>query len=285
MKVFYHSDLDGRASAAVIAAFINNYDKDDYFEVAYIDSLPLDKISDGESVFFVDYSFKKDTVWVLQNLLEKNCDIIWIDHHTSSIELEKSMPELKEIKGIRSDEYSGAVLTQMYIHNWEYNDCDYFIKLVDDYDCWKYNLEPYTTFFKLGLDTYKYDALDKVWVDLLDEDFDTWKSIMDKGGIIKGYVDEDNVQYRDSFAYESEICGNKCLVVNKRSNSWIFGDKYNDYPLVMVWVFNGEFYSYSIFSSNADIDCSKIAESYGGGGHKGAAGFKSTELLFKKVGM
>lgn len=38
----------------------------------------------------------------------------------------------------------------------------------------------------------------------------------------------------------------------------------------------------AIYSSNKEIDCSKIAESFGGGGHKGAAGFSSDELLFKK---
>ena len=51
----------------------------------------------------------------------------------------------------------------------------------------------------------------------------------------------------------------------------------------MVWVFNGTKYSYSIFSSNLNVDCSKIAEKYSGGGHKGAAGFSSDELLFKRV--
>jgi len=51
----------------------------------------------------------------------------------------------------------------------------------------------------------------------------------------------------------------------------------------MVWVFDGKKYSYSIFSSNPNIDCSKIAESYGGGGHKGAAGFSSDELLFRNL--
>jgi len=101
--------------------------------------------------------------------------------------------------------------------------------------------------------------------------------------IIKQYIDKDNTIYRNSWSYETEIDGLKCLVVNKKTNSWVFGEKYNEYPIVMVWAFNGTKYSYSIFSNNPDIDCSKIAEKYGGGGHKGAAGFSSDELLFKKV--
>ena len=134
-----------------------------------------------------------------------------------------------------------------------------------------------------------YDALDDVWKALHESFVDdvclsiSEGTIIENGKLVKQYIDNDNLYYREHFAYESEIEGHKCLVVNKKSNSWIFGEKYNDYPLVMVWVFNGTKFTYSIFSSNPNIDCSKIAEKFGGGGHKGAAGFSSDELLFKKI--
>ena len=51
----------------------------------------------------------------------------------------------------------------------------------------------------------------------------------------------------------------------------------------MVWAFNGEKYSYTLYSNDKNVDCSKIAEKYGGGGGRGASGFSSNELLFKKV--
>ena len=50
----------------------------------------------------------------------------------------------------------------------------------------------------------------------------------------------------------------------------------------MVWVFNGEKYIYSIFSNDLNID-SKIAEKYGGGGHKGTAGFSSMNYCLKNI--
>ena len=37
----------------------------------------------------------------------------------------------------------------------------------------------------------------------------------------------------------------------------------------------------SLYSSNADIDVSKIAKAKGGGGHKGAAGFQCKTLPFE----
>jgi oligoribonuclease NrnB/cAMP/cGMP phosphodiesterase (DHH superfamily) len=283
MKCFYHNDLDGRCAGSIVARHENNYNKDDFFEVDYVMELPLDKIQENEKVYFVDYSFKKDTVWQLEEVLKKTKGVIWIDHHTSSLNLENELPWTKEIAGIRQDKISGAKLTYMFCNDVDKNNIPYAIELVSDYDCWLYKLEPHTTFFKIGIETKDFDALDDIWKDLYDVLHPKTFDIIDIGMIIKRFIDKDNDYYRNHFAYETEIEGLKCLVVNKKTNSWVFGNKYNNYPIVMVWVFNGEKYTYSIFSSNPDVDCSKIAEKYGGGGHKGAAGFSTDELLFKKV--
>jgi oligoribonuclease NrnB/cAMP/cGMP phosphodiesterase (DHH superfamily) len=286
MKCFYHNDHDGRCAGAIVARYEDNYNIEDFFEVDYVMKLPLDVIQKDEVVYFVDYSFKKDTIWQLEKVLEITKNVIWIDHHTSSINLEKELPWTKEITGIRQDKISGAGLTYMFLYDCAFKAIPYFIKLISDYDCWLYKYEPDTTYFKIGVETQKFDALDDIWIDLFNDEEKGYIAVIDdlieQGKIIKGYIDRDNEQYRNNYSYESEIAGHKVLVVNRKSNSWIFGDKYNEYPLVMVWVFDGKKYIYSIFSSNKDVDCSKIAESYGGGGHKGAAGFSSDELLFKK---
>lgn len=293
MKCFYHNDLDGRCAGSIVAGFTENYNKEDYFEVDYVMDLPLDKVCDMEEVWFVDYSFKEDTKHIIEMLLLKKCKIIWIDHHTSSIELEKKCDHIKKVDGIRQDGISGAALTYMYCYNKSFKEIPLYVKLVSDYDCWQFNYGLQTTYFKLGVETFSNDALDEIWLSLQDEYsfFDRTgfrkntksplQDTIERGKLIKVYIDLDNTYYREHFSYESKIDGYKCLVVNKKSNSWIFGEKYNEYPLVVVWVFNGRNYVYSIFSSNADVDCSKIAEKYGGGGHKGAAGFNSKELLFK----
>lgn len=289
MKCFYHNDLDGRCAGAIVAQFTQNYNREDYFEVDYVRPLPLNKIQNGETVYFVDYSFKKDSVWQLDKVIANECNVIWIDHHTSSINLQQEIGYLNTIEGIRQDKISGAALTYMYFNKCEFKEVPYYIQLVSDYDCWIYNFDPDTTYFKIGMETFEYDALDIIWKALYEGFYDNTslsvsvKSIIETGKIIKGYIDRDNEQYRNQYAYESAIGGYKALVVNRKTNSWIFGDKYNEYPLVCVWAFNGEKYSYSIFSSNSEVDCSKIAESYGGGGHKGAAGFSSNDMLFEKI--
>lgn len=291
MKCFYHYDLDGKCAGSIVAKYEDNYDPSNYFMVDYVQKIPVENISNNEKVYFVDYSFTENTKHVLYELIDKKCDIVWIDHHTSSINLVKSNPELENINGIRLEGISGAALTYMYLYDKKFDELPYYVKLVSDYDCWKYDFEPDTTMFKLGMDANNHDALEEIWKIFDYESKSESKcstesylySIIKDGKTIKKYIDHDNTLYRDSYGYESIIGGYKCFVVNKKTDSWIFGELYEKYPLVVVWVFNGEKYQYSLYSSKEDVDCSKIAESYGGGGHKGAAGFRHHDLLLKKI--
>lgn len=285
MKCFHHNDIDGRSAGAIVALYEDNYNQDDFIEVDYMQPLPLDIVSKGERVYFVDYSFKENTVWQLDEILKKTNDVIWCDHHTSSIKLLESRPDLKEIKGIVKDKIAGVGLIYMYLYDKkDITECPKFIQLVSDYDCWIYKFGNETTNFKLGIDSFDNSALSQLWVELIEDvGYDYLNNIKSKGATIKSYIDEDNAQYLSQYGYESELDGIKCYVVNRKSNSWIFGDKINQYQFVSTYAFNGDKFSCSLFSVDKDFDCSKLAEKYGGGGHKGAAGFSSHELLFKKL--
>lgn len=291
MKRFHHNDMDGRSAGAVVAYYENNYNQDDFIEVDYMQPLPINLVSEGERVYFVDYSFKEDSVWQLEEILKKTNNVIWCDHHTSSIKLLELKPELKNIKGIIKDKICGAGLIYMYLYNKsDISKCPYFLQLVSDYDCWIYKFGEETTYFKLGVDSKDNSALSCLWKVMLDnvnhygESFgDSVSDIISIGKVIKGYIDMDNEQYLSQYGYESELDGIPCYVVNRKSNSWIFGDKINQYPFVSVYAFNGTKYSYSLFSTDKAFDCSILAERRGGGGHKGASGFSSDEMIFKKT--
>lgn len=286
MKCFHHNDLDGKCAGSIVAQFTKNYNQEDYFELDYIKPLPIDKISENETVYLVDYSFTENTVWQLDEILKKTKNVVWCDHHISSLSLLVKRPDLKQIKGLVQDKISGAALTYMYLYDCDFGTVPYYIKLVSDYDCWIYDYDPDTTHFKIGMDMTDHNALNTIWQILYNEKdnhHNFLKELIDKGRIVKQYIDQDNTQYRKAWAYESELEGHKCLVINRKSNSWLFGDQYNKYPLVVSWVFNGESYVYSIFSSSKNIDCSKIAKKFGGGGHFSAAGFSSNELVVKKI--
>lgn len=284
MKCFYHNDMDGRCAGALVSYFTGELNKEDFCEVDYNKVLPQD-VEKG-IVYFVDYSFTETTKPYLDSLINnKKVKVIWIDHHTSSIELEKKYPYLKNIDGKREDSMSGAALTYLYFN--PYLELPKFVRLVSDYDCWQFKYSPETEYFKIGIESENNDALDDVWTKLIHENVYknslTLPEILKKGKAIKSYIDSTNTYYREHFAYETEIEGYKCLAVNWKTNSWVFGEEVNNYPIVMVYAFDGTYFTYSIFSIDNSVDCSKIAEKFGGGGHRGAAGFKSKELLFRKV--
>lgn len=51
----------------------------------------------------------------------------------------------------------------------------------------------------------------------------------------------------------------------------------DEYDLLIGFSFDGYRWSYSLRSEK--VDCSQIAKKFGGGGHRGAAGFSTTILV------
>lgn len=295
MKCFYHNDIDGRSSASVVAKYFDNYNREDFYEVDYVQELNIDNIVKDELIVFVDYSFKENTIHYIDKIMETTKNIIWIDHHKSSIDLLKKRPDLQSIKGVREENISGCALTYMYFYDKDnIEDCPLWVQYVSDYDCWIYKFGQTTTEFKLGIESIPHDFNDKIWKELIHEtlsDFDKLsheeavKYIINKGKIIYSYIQTQNDYLINLLGYESEILGEKCYVINDKNNSWVFGEKVKEYKYCIVYAFNGEKYVYSVFSDpiHKDAQCNKIAEHFGGGGHKGAAGFTSDELILKKI--
>jgi uncharacterized protein len=211
------------------------------------------------------------------------------------LDLLKKHPKYNKIKGIRLNGISGAALTYMYCYNLEYEEIPYFLKLISDYDCWQFNLDPDTTNFIAGIDFYDNSPFSDVWINLLSykkhTSLELFNEILEKGKIINEYIKRDNSYYREHFWYETTLegfkddsfNGIKAAVVNKKTNSKIFGELYNKYELVIAWVFDGENYVYTFYSKKDGANCQLIAEALGGGGHVGAAGCRLDYLKFKKT--
>lgn len=295
--IFHHNDMDGRGAAHVVRQYeINQGNKAITFhEVDYImDLTPLvDNVEDGSKVYFVDYSFKENTCHLLDNLINRGCDVVWIDHHTSSINLIEKQPKYGKLKGYVCDGISGAALAYMYLYGKSFEDIPEYLKVISDYDCWKFKYGYMTKIFKIGLDAYNQAPSSTIW-NKLSGNMDSgvfsevtatvyFQNVIDRGDILYKFIERDYKEYREQYSYETEIGGFKCLAISRKCNSWIFGEKYDEYDIVMTWGFNGKEYSYSIYSSKPYVDCCAIAKSYGGGGHKGAAGFKLSEMPFKKI--
>lgn len=286
MKIFYHDDIDGIGAAAMVyRSFIGQCSKEDFVMYSYSTPFPSELVSEGETVFIVDLSFSENSVDKLKEILDKKCNLIWCDHHTSTMELIEKYPEYNEIKGLRDSSCSGAALTYMYLENCKFADCPKFVRMISDFDCWQFKIDG-TLQFKYALEARKLTPFEKIWDYLLRDSLSKRHTLLEdmieEGKAIEKYMEQWFENYRNSYSYESEINGIKCLVCNIRANSLVFGDKIKDYPLVAIFVYDGEKYKYSIYSDKEDIDCSKIAESFGGGGHKGAAGFTTNKQIFIK---
>jgi nanoRNase/pAp phosphatase (c-di-AMP/oligoRNAs hydrolase) len=75
------------------------------------------------------------------------------------------------------------------------------------------------------------------------------------------------------------IGGQKAYALNAyRFGSQGFGEKAKEYPVCIAFIYDGRQFTVSLYSETVDV--STIAKSFGGGGHKGAAGFVCKELPF-----
>ena len=279
--------MDGRASAACVAKYLKDYNRSKFIECNYTERLDFSVVDLETTVCFVDYSFSSNTVETLFKLLETGCNVIWIDHHFSSLNVFKDFRErfnsFSNLKTCISNESSGALLTWEFLLRSEFSVLDppLGIQLVDDYDRCAYKFGSDTTHFKLGVDSEYNDFDSFIWKQVLNFDKTIEFDMIKKGTIIKKYVDTTNKFYLDEYGFETTLNGYKCLAVNKKTNSWISMDKIKEYQICCVFAYNGSKWSYSIFSSDPEVDCSKIAESFGGGGHKGVAGFSTgTTCIF-----
>lgn len=282
MKCIHHDDMDGRAAARVIANFEENYDPEDYFETDYATELPLDEISKNEKLYIVDYSFSIEKKEKLDKILKITDDVIWIDHHKSSIELINKYPEYKKIKGIIKEGISGAALAYMYLYKKSFNEIPIYLRYVSDYDCWKYKYGDDSRSFKCFIDSVDYTVFSDIWGMLGSGELPIERAL-EEGNIIYRYIIEHNNELRERLSYEGVVDGHKALIVNAEGNSWVFGDMIKEYEICVLWTYNGEYYNYSLYSdqeSESPLDVSEIARKHGGGGHHCASGVQSKDKIW-----
>lgn len=96
------------------------------------------------------------------------------------------------------------------------------------------------------------------------------------------YNKETMTHYCEAVGFEVMFNGYKCFAVNMgmmSSDDFVINN-IDDYDMLIGFVFNGHEWRYSLRSTK--VDCSKVAMLYGGGGHKGAAGFNTKECVLER---
>jgi len=150
---------------------------------------------------------------------------------------------------------------------------------IGDYDVWRFEFGDSTKYFHLGLMTKDIRPWSSDWHDMSSEA--TIADIRKSGEIIAKFNNIRNSSARKRFGYVAEFEGMKCYILNTcHKGSDQASDELDIYDAVVVFCHDGEHYEASIYSEKHDV--SKIAEKYGGGGHKGAAGFRFDTIPWSK---
>lgn len=337
VTVIYHSaDFDGIFCRETARKFLPDAEligwdfKDAPLQVPegriYILDLPVDRVfgckfepssvpSDEGALVLAPIDGKDYVTPVRLDAQLKN--IVWIDHHKSSIE---SHP--KEIAGYRIDGVAACRLAMVAFQHlvpetgalngyWKRPTKQDFIdhrtfpeplavRLVGEYDIWD-KRDPRADILQFGLRSRELTdgdwsqllslndrpSIEEVAQNLLEPDGTSLPSILHgllrDGELLQKYQQRNDAgTMHRSFMVAFE--GFQFLALNTaRCNSLTFAEK--DTPdtgheALMVFYFDGKKWNTSLYHAKhrTDLDLSKIAVKYGGGGHRGACGFQSTAL-------
>lgn len=262
--VIYHANCpDGFGSA--YAAWKRLGDTAEYIPCTHGDPFPA-KIKKGDMVWICDFSFPRNVLIEKQ----KNIDLFVLDHHkTAEADLE-GLPF-----AYFNMNKSGAVLAWEHFH--PKTDVPMLLQHVQDRDIWKWELDR-SDEICTALNTYPYDF--EVWDSL---DLDTLYA--EGSSMVR--LEDALVQDVIEGVYPITLRGKKGLafccslpaLISKAGNKLCSENP--DIDFAAAWHITktdeGMVQKWSL-RSVGDNDCSTIAKSYGGGGHKNACGFAITNV-------
>lgn len=217
--------------------------------------------------------------------------LTWIDHHKSAIDKYPAA-----ILGYRIDGVAACRLAWQ----WFFRPCadtlptrEQFIdravveplavRLAGEYDVWD-KRDPSVATFQCGL---RSEPLDALWPVLLGADRaradHVITRLMRHGAMIQRYQKEQDASVVKR-AFTQQFHGLTFLCLNTaRCNSATFESMAGpEHEALMAFCFDGSAYCVSLYHAprHTEQDLSRIAATYGGGGHRGACGFRTATLPF-----
>lgn len=263
--------------------------------INYGQGFPWDRIEKDETVFMVDFTLQPfDQMERLDDL----ASLVWIDHHKT--EVEEANKRGFSCDGIRKIGTGACELTWKYFE-YENPMCPLAILFLAQYDVWDHS-DPAVLPFQYGFRMFPDTRPDnqELW-----EPFfmgngplgDEWHIVRERGELLLEYEEQQNAKFCMAYAfptvlYFSEpnnpdrilhdaICANRGF-----TNSKVFDSVYDPTKHDMMITFcrlkpPAHKWTVSLYSTKPEIDCGQIARTFGGGGHKGAAGFSCKELPFE----
>ncbi len=270
LVIYHQSCPDGLCSAW--AAWKKLGDNADYLAAGYHTPIPANDVFADRDLYLVDFSYP---LAQLERLRTVAHSITVLDHHKTAAE---ALAGSEFAQHIRQDQ-SGAHITWAFFHGGD-SELPTIVRYVEDNDIWLHKL-PQWEEVKIVVEMMDLNAKDAIqqW-DAFAERMESPTGLSEvkaqgaaclayRNSIIKKAVHEPAFTFLD---------GHKVPCVNATNWQSEIGDILDKkHPFAVMWRMtkDGNF-AYSLRSDKEKgIDVAAIAQKFGGGGHKHAAGFSS----------
>lgn len=277
--VLYHKDADGFCAAA-IAKFANVEGL--YRSIDYGEELPEIELND--TVYMLDFCLQP-----FEHMIElnKQYKLIWIDHHKSALAAAARADFDASGNQFTATGLAGCELAWMYFHLGQ--EIPRWVSLVGRYDVWDHTDDRTIPFhyglLSLELDPAARDGLDE-WKRLRTSslaDGGRIGEILRAGEAIQRYVEIQYAEQAKIISFNLLFEGLNFIAFNHAGKGSKIADSIWDpaiHDAIFSFVWANDHWKIGLYTDKPDIDVSVIAVKYGGGGHKGAAGFQCKELPF-----
>ena len=276
MLCIYHiADHDGKGAAGIVRS---QYPDAEFYGFNHDMEIPYDKIKEHDQIVICDIALPVEYMFELN----QTKDLTWIDHHISVInEYERLITggKHKPIKGLRRVGTAAMVLTWEYFYPGQ--PVPEGIKLLGLNDLFDLK-DPRVRPFEYAIQSLGVNRpTDPIWQQLINNEIDI-DEMVKKGESILSWIKIRNYRLVRTLAFESRYMGYRCICANMpQGYSEFFDsvDNLNEYDVMINFYMDKNNKWKMTFYSEKEIDVSKIAESYGGGGHFHAAGASGLDKL------
>lgn len=274
--IFHIADHDGKASAAIVKDL---FPETELLGLNHDMEIPYELIEQQDKVVICDIALPVEYMFKLNEKI----DLTWIDHHISVIKEYDELLEQKNykpIKGTREVGRAALVLTWEYFHpNEKLPEGLRLLGLNDVYDLRDRRVRPFEMAMQInGLNK----PTDPIWKKIFNEEVDI-NTMVETGRAVLTWIRNRNYRLVRSMAFESEYKGLKCICSNMAQGQSEFFDTLENsrtYDFMVNFFMNKRnLWNITFYTYKNNVDVSKIAAEFGGGGHAKAAGASSIKEL------
>lgn len=270
--IYHNRDLDGFTSGAII-----KLKYPDATLIGHDYGLALENVPPGQPIIMADISLPMIAMVGLSEL--SGNQLTWIDHHISVIRDYEKFTSGGEIFCTAVLDNSIAACEGVWTHLFPDESMPEAVRLLGEYDTWRnqneYRWENEILPFQFGIRMICNSA-ETFPVEVF-ENFELVEDIIEQGKIVLEYQRQVNKLQCKKASFEMDFEGLKAICLNGGEfNSDVFKSVYNEaaHDIMMMFQFNGKFWTISLYTTKDEVDCSVIAKSRGGGGNKKAASFQ-----------